>query len=459
MAGISIEIQRLMRSGGLLGQVQAYAYAAAVGSGPWVLSIFALLLVGLWVPRTPGRSLFVDDFQVCVTYMMAASLVLTGGLQLAFARFVADKLYQGQDEAVLPNLQGALLLAIGVSGTLGAAVLALAFDGSMLYRQLLLAGFVCLCAIWVVVVFASAIQAWRQVLVAFLVGYGLTTAGALALQGLGIEGMLLAFDLGQGVLLFLLLARVARQYPSARPLAFDFLRKPQLVRSLLVTGTLYGIGIWADKLVFWFDAGTGVPVRGPLRASPIYDLPIFLSYLSLVPGMAVFLVRVEIDFARSCAAFIRAIEGGGSLAQVMQAKAAVVASVHGALADVGLVQAVTAISLMAFAPEILAAFGISPMYRMLLCVDLLAVAVQMVVMVVLSILFYLDEPRAALQICAVFALANLVLSWATLQAGPAFYGYGFALAGLVTALLGLRLLSQKLQRLEFRTFMLQPVAY
>ena len=47
--------------------------------------------------------------------MMAASLILTGGLQLMLTRFVADLFFTKEEAKVLPNLLGAQLIT-----TLGA---------------------------------------------------------------------------------------------------------------------------------------------------------------------------------------------------------------------------------------------------------------------------------------------------------------------------------------------------
>ena len=49
---------------------------------------------------------------------------------------------------------------------------------------------------------------------------------------------------------------------------------------------------------------------GPLRSSLIYDLPIFLAYLAVIPGMAVFLLRIETDFAEAHGRFFDAVRGG-----------------------------------------------------------------------------------------------------------------------------------------------------
>jgi len=49
----------------------------------------------------------------------------------------------------------------------------------------------------------------------------------------------------------------------------------------------------------------------------------------------------------------------------------------------------------------------------------------------------------------------VLLTGYTLLHGAALYGYGFALATLLTLATGLLLLSRSLHRLEYRTFMLQ----
>ena len=49
----------------------------------------------------------------------------------------------------------------------------------------------------------------------------------------------------------------------------------------------------------------------------------------------------------------------------------------------------------------------------------------------------------------------MLLSLVSLRLGVVFYGYGFALAMLVTLVFSLAVLERKLGRLEYETFMLQ----
>ena len=86
--------------------------------------------------------------------------------------------------------------------------------------------------------------------------------------------------------------------------------------TLVAIGLLYNLGIWIDKFMFWYAPSTGQPVIGPLHASIIYDIPVFLAYLAIIPGMAGFLVRIETDFVEYYDAFYNAVRGGSSLEHI-----------------------------------------------------------------------------------------------------------------------------------------------
>ena len=77
---------------------------------------------------------------------------------------------------------------------------------------------------------------------------------------------------------------------------------------------------------------------------------------------------------------------------------------------------------------------------------------------ILNIFFYLDQRRITLGLSILFLLTNAVFTVVSQQLGPSYYGYGFAAAMLLTSLVGLGLLSSKLDSLEYETFMMQNFA-
>lgn len=456
MAGIGFELRKVLRQDGLFSLLRAYGLAGLVSSGPWVLSIVGVLLIGVMSAEVVQPAERVVQFLVSITYLMAGSLLLTGPLQLMFSRFVADRHFEGKQEAIVPNLMGALLLTTLVSAWLGGGVVVLLFEGeSTAYRLLMVCGFVTLCDSWILVVLLSGIKAYRAVLGLFFVGYLVSVTGAILLRPFGLEGLLQGFLAGQQLMVFLMLALALREYPSARLFSLDFLRRSQAVYSLGVIGLLMNAGVWADKLVFWFNPRTSSPVIGPLRYSQIYDLPIFLAYLSVIPGMAVFLLRVETDFAEQYQRFFRLVREGAPLGPIGEARQEMVRAVRRGIYEILKVQGLTVLLLLLAGRELLELAGISTLYVHLLYLDAVGVAVQVVLLATLNVLFYLDARRSVLALSLLFAVGNAAGTLLTQRLGAQFYGYGFATAGLVTSLVGLVLLSRKLEWLEFETFMLQ----
>ena len=423
MAGIGFELRKILSRDSYSATLRAYLYAGLISSGPWVLSIISVMLIGVISLGVVVPDNTVRQFLVTVTYLMASSLIYTGGAQLFFTRFISDRLFEKKNDRILPNLLGIMLIVTLSSGVLASLVMGFMFDEPFAYRLLVLANFVTLCNLWLVIIFLSGMKAYNRILLVMLVGYSLMVLCAFFLRFLHMNGLLLALLIGHGSLLFMFLCDILREYPAKQLVAFDFLQRRQVFISLLVTGFCYNLGIWIDKFIFWFNPQTSSEVIGPLRASMLYDLPIFLAYLAIIPGMAVFLVRIETDFAEWYERVYSAIRGGQTLQHIGVLKEQMILAIRQGLLEICKVQGLTVVLLFLLAPAMLEWLGISAYYLQLFYVDLIGVI-------------------------------NAALTLLSQYMGPTFYGYGFTLSLLVCVLLGLMRLSSSLEDLEYETFML-----
>ncbi len=455
MAGIGFEIRRILERDSFFAVLKAYGYAGLISGGPWVLSILGVMAIGLLSVALGTEQQAVNQFQICVTYLMAGSLILTGGMQLMFTRFVADRLYAHEPRIVLPNLLGALLLTTVVAAVLSGIFVLLAFDGSAYLRVLLIANFVVVCNLWLVLIFLSGMKAYQRIVRTLAAGYLLAILVSMLLAGFGLEGLLTGILVGHAGLLFAFLHHVVREYPGQSLLRFDFLDQRKAFYSLFAMGVLYNLAVWVDKFIFWFVPYTSETIIGPLRASIIYDLPIFLAYLFILPGMAVFLVRMEADFAEQYDRFYRAVREGDTLMHIEYRKDQMVYTARQGIYEIFKVQGLTVVLCLLWGRDLLQAIGISPLYIHLFYIDVVAVSVQVLLMAILNVMFYLDARREVLMLSAVFLLTNILFTWATLLLGAETFGYGFALSVTLTAFLGFFVLARKLRRLEYETFMLQ----
>jgi len=175
----------------------------------------------------------------------------------------------------------------------------------------------------------------------------------------------------------------------------------------------------------------------------------------LVPGMAVFLVSIEADFAEQYERFYRAIREGDTLMHIEYRRDRMVYAARQGIYEIFKVQGVTVALCLLWGRDLLHAIGISPLYIHLFYIDVVAVSVQVLLMAILNVLFYLDARREVLLITACFFITNLLFTFATLQLGAETFGYGFAASVSLSAFLGLFILSRKFNRLEYETFMLQ----
>ena len=158
MAGIGFELRKILARDSYFALIRAYSYAGMISSGPWVLSILGLVAIGLLSVNLLVPTLQITQFQVSVTYLIMGSLILTGVLQLSFTRWVSDQLFRRKNETIVPNFAGVLLLTNAVAGSLSLVLMFVSFSGeSVIYRTLMVAGFVTMCDIWIATIFMSGL--------------------------------------------------------------------------------------------------------------------------------------------------------------------------------------------------------------------------------------------------------------------------------------------------------------
>ena len=456
MAGIGFELRKLLKRENLLGMLQAYGYAGVISSGPWVLSIIGILIIGVLSYAVVVPDFLIVQFQVTVTYIIALSLILTGAFQLSFTRFSADRLFEERHDVILPSFHAVAFAVTVLSGVV--AVLGVLFlfpDQSLMYRLMTVAAFVIMSNIWIATIFLSGMKQYKAIVWLYFVGYSITVGSALTLRDLGLEGLLTGFVIGHTVLLLGMMTLILRNFSSDRFMSFEFFDRKQIFPALFWIGLFYNLGVWVDKFMFWYVPATSQPVIGPLRASLIYDLPVFLAYLSIIPGMAIFLVRLETDFVEYYDAFYDAVRSGGSLEMIEEFRNGMVQTVKLGVYEIIKIQTIAVLVLIVTGRALLEWLGISTLYLSLLYIDVVAAGLQVVFLGILNVFFYLDRRRIVLILTAMFVVLNFVFTAITIELGPAFYGYGFALALLIVVMIGAQRLSRTLSRLEYETFMLQ----
>ncbi len=456
MAGIGFEIRKLMVPEKLFGTVRAYTYAGLISSGPWIFSILGILVLGLITQDRLHEDFQITQFQTSLTNLIAGSLIFSGFLQLAFTRYVADQSFLKHENYIMPSFNGALLLMAASSGIFAMGVILFTFQGlSLLYCFLMEGTFILLCCIWMSVTMLMGLKRYKSILFSFIIAYGTAVALGYSLTYMGLNGLLIGFFVGHVFLFAVVLAIIYEGYPSDHVISFDFLVPGKIYISLIFSGVMFNLAIWIDKYIFWFHPYTGSSVIGPFHSSNIYDLPIFIAYLSLIPGMAIFLLRVETDFMSYYSKFYNAIVRGGTLFQINEAHSHLVTAGQKAIIDVAKIQGASVLIILVSAKPILTALGISSIHLNLLYIDSVGVALQLIFMSIVNLFFYLDRRYIALFLTSLFFVLNTIFSIMSIHYGPNFYGYGFTGALIISVIVSILFLNNAFDKLEYKTFMLQ----
>jgi uncharacterized membrane protein len=467
MAGIGFELRKILKRENLSSLLHAYFFAAVISSGAWVLSIVGILLIGalsytLQSKSSQGMgdfwygSQFIVQFQVSITYIIAVSLIFTGPFQLAFTRFTADRLYERRSDIVLTNFHAVSLVVTLIGGALGILVITFLFpDQSVLYRILMLTAFVLMSNIWMASIFLTSIKQYKAIVWLYLMGYAIVVVSALLLRGAHLEGLMTGFVIGHAVMLSGMWALIWRNFPAEKFISFELFDKKLSYPMLVWIGLFYNLGVWVDKFIFWFTEHTSQAIIGPLRASVIYDLPVFLAYLAIIPGMAVFLVRMETDFVEYYDQFFNAVRSGSSLEVIERHRNNIVETIRMGIFEIIKIQTVVTLLVIVMGESVLNWLGISTLYLPLLYVNVVAASLQVVLLAILNVLFYLDKRLIVLWLTGGFVALNILFTWISINLGPSFYGYGFALSLLVIVLIGFAWVTKKIDNIEYETYMLQ----
>ncbi len=454
MAGIAFELRKKLGHKRLSSILQTFAYSAFLSSGAWIISILSIMLVSHIASDIIKNDKIVADFQTSVTYLIALSLILSGSFQFYISRFTADRIFEKNHKSIFPNFFTATILNMLIAFIIYLPLSIYLFHSvSPLFTLLSLFSFIVLCGEWVATSMLTGLKSYNLIVYSFIAGYAVTVIIVFLFGHFGIDFLMLAFFAGQTVIFISLIASIIYSYPSDRLFSLDFLKRKNIYVTLVLTGLFYNLGLWIDKFVFWFSPLTGITVFSHLRASIVYDAPIFLAYFSMIPGMAVFFLKLEGEFAGYYAAYYEAITEGKTLEEIYEAGNKMILSARNVFFDVIRIQAIADILIILTNNIIFKFFGISFIYIPLFHILLLGAMLLQILLVLIGFLFYFDKRNVSFFISFLFFILNFLFTYISIKLGPYYYGYGYALSLLVCVVAVSIFMRRFLDEIHYFTYM------
>jgi uncharacterized membrane protein len=450
MAGIGFELRRILAEDTYTSMVKGFLYSTVISAGPWLMSVLCLAGLGIYSIAFLGFEER-QTFSSTVVYMFAGSLVGTGLIQMVITRYLSDRLYHGEREALTESFVPVILVTCLIQiplavGVLWGAPLSPAFKVSAGV------GFLIISLIWQAMIFLSASRDYVSIVLAFLVGAAISVVGGL-LWGRthGLLGYISGFVLGQFCILALLVLKVTREFGMPGRWDWSFLRYLFEYPQLVGIGLFYNLSIWVDKLLF------GLSPYGRITAERFptynqYDSSMFLAFATMVPAMALFLARTETDFAEVYKRYYDDIFFRRPLRRILESKRAMVDVLAGSFLDLVKLQGLVTFLMVYFADDILKIVDLPYSQTSMFRFGLIGAFMQVLMLFVHVILLYFDLRGTVMGLTLVFLVANILLSAASLALGFPYYGAGFTAACFVGLLAAVVVLYWSVTDLEYITF-------
>ncbi|MEA3523272.1 MAG: exopolysaccharide Pel transporter PelG [Campylobacterota bacterium] len=458
MAGIGFELRKVLKPDRLLSIAKVYSYSALLSSGPWVISIIAIIVVGfINIATMGGDGDSAVKYQIVITYAiaLASSMIITGFIQLPFTRFIADLIFAKREEEVLPAYYGALVMTWFVGFPFILPIMFIVFkDQSTFFIISVMSTFLTLSGVWVSNILAASLKYYHGVLMAYAIAYGMIILLSL-LYGETLEILITIFFIGNAILLVVLMTLITKSYHSTKLISFEFFQRKTFYWTLGFAGLFYNLGAWVDKFIFWYHPLTGYAVIGELHASVVYDMPIFIAYLSILPGMAIFFFRLEADFAEKYDLFFDAVRSGGTLDVIKQYRNEMVDIIRHSIREVIVIQGIVNIILFLSAPALFKLLNIPQLYLGLFHILTVGAQLQLGFMSVMALLYYLDRRTLAMRLAFAFFALNGILTFISIYLGPAMFGYGYAVSLLIVFTASILVVRREMRELDYETFMLR----
>ena len=446
MAGIGWKLQRMIDHGSLAGTIGAYLTGVAVTSAPWLLTTAVLTSLRLVSRHASGDFAGIERF---LTVVYAVTVVLSAPVHVVVSRYAADRLYDRHVDRIAAPLRRATALTIVGFALIGVVLvvamrmpLAMALVGAPLTAVI--------GAQWLTLSVGGGMMSPIVLLRAFGIGAPMSLLGALAVERAapaGGAGYLFGFAAGQLVTLALLVRGVARALPAATDETARLYPAFVEYKVLAWSAFAYYVSIWADKIVVYI-------VRGA-DAAAFYAAIAAVAWFSVIPAFAWIYVQVETAFYQRFRTFYSELEAGAPLRELKQHAELISEEAKRILRGAAAVQVGATTLVIAAAPRIVHAVGLSPDAGPLFRLAALGAGLQVFSLLEVLLLTYFDLRRDALAICGCLLVGVTGLTVVCSALGwPPVVGHLVACA--ISAVLGLGLVRRRLQTLVLDTFQSQP---
>ena len=448
MAGINFLLDKYLAKPPLSGRILKEAADSFEAIGPWFLTIFCLIVMGIavyWI--TAVHPIL---FYLLITYATAISLILASPFHTIFTRHLADIIFLGRIEAIINGLLALSLIVFLLNLTVSALLVFFVSNVAIKLKIDFVSLTTLLSLLWCITSVLSSLKKERLLLYLFVGGIGTTLALFIGFRPVDPHILLILFSIGVAIPVVGGYSYIIKLYLRTRIVVeADFLQRTEAAKIGLSLFT-FNLGFWIDKFIFWFSASTQQGDDPLFHYASGYDFPFFAAVTIMMIGVMMVYKGIKKKITGPYEAFIFKLSNNFSFGELAIEK---IKLVHG----IGEVS--TSIFVFYGGLSLLALFlvylgAISPPWKNPFIFHYLLIATVFFALYFfyLLVLQYLDDYTALLRLNLLFLCLNAAGTLASIYAGWTYHGTGFMAASMIAALIGFVMVNARVGGLEFLVF-------
>ena len=456
MAGIGFELKKLFRKRNITGMLAGLIHSVFVTAGHMLLMMAFLVAIQVYLLNKGTGQFERELFSSAILYSFIFPFILTSGVNMILSRYIADSLYTGNADRILPSMYGSMAVMILFTGIPGA----LFYIFSPVDLWFRLAAFILYMEVGIlfhITVYVSAIKKYDRITFSYIFGVMAAAVPSYFILESDMPPMMmvtgLVLSVAAGVLIIIcgIVYGIRKYFSLVSNNYFDFLLYFKKYPQLYFLNTIYAVGLFVHNFVFWAYPATRDSVAQTYVFSSDYDMASFLGMLTVIPAMVVFVVRMETSFYLRYKAYLDATNGGTG-EDIAVARHNLIRSVWQETAYMIEVQVIASLIMIALIQNIMPGLGISK--PILDFFPFVAYGFYFTVMMNMigTILLYFVRQRELIKVYALFFLANAVFTIVSVYLGEAFYGIGIIMAGMAGFAVVIARLRDTMKQLDYIIF-------
>ncbi|MDT9349612.1 exopolysaccharide Pel transporter PelG [Clostridium perfringens] len=317
--------------------------------------------------------------------------------------------------------------------------------------------------IWLEIIYLSAIKEYLHIVSFFLIGISIVILGTiLGIEFLNIPPIYSALLFSLAGYIFIAISFMVLLYKvfGIKDLRLSnclkFVCSIDKYYELLLIGLFLSLGAYFPNILIWLTPNATL-VEETFRIASFYDVPSFYAFLSVIPSVVIFTVKIETAIYPKYKDFYNFVRESGSINEIRRAKKILIDTIILHMTHMIKVQFIASFACIVFGFKMLPNIGFASDSLEIFGILTLGAISYISMSFLILMLLYFDARKDALQVSLVFFITIVLFSIITVIIGQEYYGYGFFIISIISVVFAFNRINNFFKIIEYRTFASQPV--